>query len=241
MIELDGPGHMSMLKAWVGMVLLAAEADWFYASPTISSVPPGLNYGISTSPWKELARAFQDAQGYHMLPDNGTYECLTLEFCMCRFNLSSARRGSMGCVVDARFLAPSLGKPNLQPEVVCKVVDILSYPDAADFLDDEVRAYAALEHLQGNVIPKLYGFYEVWGILRLIALEPVGNAIPEDEQINRTLRTKMKTALRCIHLAGFIHGDIARRNSCRRASGVVFWWTWRDVGVLGTNLSWTMR
>ena len=45
----------------------------------------------------------------------------------------------------------------------------------------EVRTYAALEHLQGNVIPKLYGFYEVWGILRLNALEPVGNAIPEDE------------------------------------------------------------
>jgi hypothetical protein len=33
LIELDGP--ISMLKAWVGMVLLV-EDDWFYASPTIS-------------------------------------------------------------------------------------------------------------------------------------------------------------------------------------------------------------
>jgi tRNA A-37 threonylcarbamoyl transferase component Bud32 len=98
----------------------------------------------------------------------------------------------------------------------------LRYPDAADFLAREVRAYAALEHLQGNVIPKLYGFYEIWGILRLIALQPVGDAIPEDEQIDQTLRTKMKTALQCIHLAGFVHGDIARRNFCRRANGVVF-------------------
>jgi hypothetical protein len=219
LIELDGPGHISMLKAWVGMVLLA-EADWFYASPTNSSVPPGLNFGTSTAAWKDRARAFKDAQEYRMLPDDGTYECHTLDFRLCRFNLSSARRASMGCVVDARFLAPSVGKPNLR--VVCKVIDVLRYPDAADLLDSEVRAYAALEHLQGDVIPKLYGFYEVWGILRLIALEPVGNAIPEDEQINQTLRAKMKTALRCIHVAGFIHGDIARRNFCRRESGVVF-------------------
>ncbi len=38
-IELDGPDQpFSMLKAWVGMVLLA-EDDWFYASPTIYSAP----------------------------------------------------------------------------------------------------------------------------------------------------------------------------------------------------------
>ena len=72
------------------------------------------------------------------------------------------------------------------------------------------------------LIPTLYGFYEVWGILRLLALEPVGNAIPEDEQINRTLRMKMKVALQCVHNAGYVHGDIARRNFCRRANGVVF-------------------
>ena len=79
-----------------------------------------------------------------------------------------------------------------------------------------------LEHLQGDVIPTLYNFYKVWGILCLISLEPVGNAISEDEHINQTLCTKMKMALRCIHIAGFIHGDIAHHNFCRRASGVVF-------------------
>ena len=35
-IELDGPHQpISMLKAWVGMVLLA-EDDWFYASESLS-------------------------------------------------------------------------------------------------------------------------------------------------------------------------------------------------------------
>jgi hypothetical protein len=213
LIKLEGPGQpMSMLKAWVGMILLG-EADWFYASP-------GRNFGTTTTAWKERKGAVQNAGDYHMLPKSGDYECLALEFRLCHFILSSARRGSIGCVVDARLLAPSVGKRDLL--VVCKVVDILRYPDGAGALERESHAYAALYDLQGHVIPTLYGFYEVWGILRLLALEPVGDAIPEDEQIDQTLRTKMKAALQRIHDAGFVHGDIARRNFCRRASGVVF-------------------
>jgi tRNA A-37 threonylcarbamoyl transferase component Bud32 len=73
--------------------------------------------------------------------------------------------------------------------------------------------------LQGEVIPKFYGFYQVWGILRLLALEPVGDAISEDETIDEELRLRMKTALGHIHKAGYIHGDIARRKFCRKKSG----------------------
>ena len=98
----------------------------------------------------------------------------------------------------------------------------MRYPDAANLLDDEARAYAALQNLQGEVIPTLYGFYRVWGILKLLALEPVGDAIPEGEEINWSLRKKMKAALQHIHNAGFVHGDIARRNFCRTEWGNVF-------------------
>ena len=66
------------------------------------------------------------------------------------------------------------------------------------------------------MIPKLYGFYKVWGILKLLALEPVGSAISDDEQIDARLRKKMKAALQHIHDAGFVHGDVARRNFCKR-------------------------
>jgi len=123
-------------------------------------------------------------------------------------------------VVNTRLLASSVGKPDLQ--VICKIVDVLRYPDAAELLRDEAHAYAALQNLQGEVIPTLYGFYEVWGILQLLALEYVGNAIPEDEQIDPTLREKMKAALHRIHDAGFVHGDVARRNFCRTESGDIF-------------------
>jgi tRNA A-37 threonylcarbamoyl transferase component Bud32 len=74
--------------------------------------------------------------------------------------------------------------------------------------------------LHGKVIPKLYGYYNVLGILYLLALEPVGVAISDDGSISATLRKKMKKALRKIHSAGYLHGDIARRNFCKRGKRV---------------------
>jgi tRNA A-37 threonylcarbamoyl transferase component Bud32 len=50
-------------------------------------------------------------------------------------------------------------------------------------------------------------------------LEPVGDAIAEDETISENLCLKMKSALGRIHNAGYIHGDIARRNFCKKKIG----------------------
>lgn len=60
------------------------------------------------------------------------------------------------------------------------------------------------------------------GILKLLALEPVGDSISETMKISQSLRKKMKAALQRTHNAGFVHGDIARRNFCRTARGNVF-------------------
>ena len=62
----------------------------------------------------------------------------------------------------------------------------------------------------------------MWGILHFLALEPVGDAIPGDAEIDETLLGKMKKTLQCIHDAGFVHGDIARRNFCKTESDKVF-------------------
>ena len=217
LLELGGP--ISMLKAWVGIILLA-EDDWFYASPTPDSAPPSRNFGTSKAALKERKKAIRKAKGYHMRPVDSHFQCIDLDFRLCFFDLSSYRRGTKGCVVNGRFLRPSVEEGDLH--VIYKVVDVFRYCDVADILEHEACAYAALQHLQGKVIPTLYGFYEVWGILRLLALEPVGNAIPEDEQIDQTLRMKMKVALQHIHNAGFVHGDIALRNFCRTERGEIF-------------------
>jgi len=196
-----------MLKAWVGMILLA-EADWFFASSTTSSAPPNLDI----------------AQACHTQPVHGNYQCCTLDFRLCHFDLSTARHGQTDCVVETRLvLPPILGVLNFHTrQVICKVVHVARYPGAVELLNAEVRAYAALINLQGKVIPTLYGFNVVWGILRLIALEPVGQAIAENEPITRQLRKKMKDALRHIHNAGYVHGDVARRNFCRTKNGRIF-------------------
>ena len=222
-VELDGNQNISMLKAWVGMVLLA-EDDWFYASPTLSSAPPDRTFGTTVTAQEHQRTAINNAQQYRMQPVNGDYECHALDFRLCLFDLSTARHGQNGCVVETKLVLPPcmLGSNVRTCEAICKVVDAMRYPGAVEQLDAEVRAYAALITLQGKVIPKLYGSYMVWGILRLIALQPVGQAIAEDEVINQELRNRMKKALRRIHDAGYVHGDVARRNFCRTESGGIF-------------------
>jgi len=71
------------------------------------------------------------------------------------------------------------------------------------------------------VIPRVRGYYNVWGLLRLLALEDVGTAIPEHKPISTRTRTLMKSALARIHLAGYVHSDIARCNFCKKGN-VVF-------------------
>ena len=104
--------------------------------------------------------------------------------------------------------------------VFCKIVDLFQRGDALDALDTKVRNYATLQDLQGIVIPRVHGYYDVWGLLRLLALEDVGTAIPEDGPIKTRTRRQMKSALARIHWAGYVHGDIARRNFCKRGNRV---------------------
>jgi hypothetical protein len=225
LVELDGPGQpLSMLKAWVGMVLLAGD-NQFYAFPTLSCTPLDRHFRDSKAAREEREAAVANAEQYHMQPVDGAYQFLPIDFRLCDFDISSARRGLSGCIVRAQLLPPSA-----RGDVICKVVDITCYPEVANSLEDEARAYAALQDLQGDVIPVLCGFYGVWGILRFLALEPVGNAISEDEPIDHALHMRMRTALQ--RDAGFIHGDIARRNFCRTESNHIFL-----VDLEGSHLS----
>jgi len=76
-----------------------------------------------------------------------------------------------------------------------KVINISHNPHYCAVLEDKVQAYTALQHLQGEVIPKVYGYYEVWKMLHLLTLEPIGDAIQNNIVISNTLHKKMKRAL----------------------------------------------
>ena len=51
--------------------------------------------------------------------------------------------------------------------LILLLVIVLIEPDAG---------IAILQHLQGQVIPRVCGYYNVWGLSRLLALEDVGTA-----------------------------------------------------------------
>ena len=205
-VQLEGSSSsISMLKAWVGVLLLAYDDC--------------RHFGTSATGQKAQQKAFRGAEEFNiMTPTNGTYERCTLDFRLCEFDLSSAREMTSGCIVRGRLLQSITGSF----DVVFKVVDSCRYPDAPEVLQDEANVYATLYNLQGVVIPKVYGLYDVWGILHVLALQPVGIAFSDQDKISCTTLKKMKSALQSLHNAGFLHGYITRSNFCQSRNGEVF-------------------
>ncbi|KAF8341919.1 hypothetical protein F5887DRAFT_1283857 [Amanita rubescens] len=143
-ISFDSVRSPSMLKAFVGTILLAETALPGFIVP--QSLRPILRYICHTRD-----AAIAQAQSYHSVLEAGSYPVLPLDPRLCYFDRTS--RG-----------------------------------DAMDALDTEVRNYPTLQHLQGIVIPCVRGYYNVWGLLRLLALEDIDTAIPEDGPINTRTR-----------------------------------------------------
>jgi hypothetical protein len=70
----NSPTTPSMLKAFVGTILLAETAStWFDSSPTSSNVPPGRYFGSTPTAIRERDAAILQAQSYHSVVVNGSY------------------------------------------------------------------------------------------------------------------------------------------------------------------------
>jgi hypothetical protein len=148
-IELYGSVQSpSILKAFVGITLLA-EHHSFYASPTLSPPPDG-PFRPSALALKLQKKAIADAGYYDVAPTRGTYPCLNLDFRLCDFQVSTARHSNLFFVVRTNLLQDALDKAPLPS--MCKVIDIVRNLHGRSTLEDEARAYAALQHLQGEVI-----------------------------------------------------------------------------------------
>ena len=220
-INFDSDHSPSMLKAFVGIILLAetASSTWFHSSPTSANAPQGRYFGGSIAGDRGRDAAVAQAQSYKSVIEAGSYRVSPLDPRLCHFDRTSVRHAPRrGCTVKAKLTRGILDGGNLN--VFCKIVDLFQRGYSIDALDMEVRNYATLQNLQGNVIPRVYGYYDVWGLLRLLALEDVGTAIPEDTPISTGTRALMKSALARIHSAGYVHGDIARHNFCKKGRAV---------------------
>jgi hypothetical protein len=210
-IDIDPVSSPSMLKAFVGIIWLANDS-WFHSSPT-----PGRYFGPSPTGARQRATALRQAHHYRSGIVAGSYDVWQLDPRLCHFDRSSIRHAPRhGFTLKAKLETGILTRE----DVFCKVVDLFRAQDSIDSLDMEVRNYATLKDLQGIAIPRVCGYYDIWGLLRVLVLEDVGTAIPEGQQIGVQMRTKMKAALSRIHLAGYVHGDIARRNFCTKGNAV---------------------
>lgn len=208
----------SILKAFVGIILLAEiESNWFHAPLTNTGVTPGRYFGNSAKAILSRDAAVAGANSYKSTPVAGSYPILPLDLRLCHFKHTFVRH-RRGCTARATLSRSASAGGNL--DVFCKIADLCQNRDAANGLDTEVHNYAALQNLQGVVIPQVHGYYNVWGLLNLLALEEVGNPIPEGVPIDCQTRKKMKAALARIHSAGYVHGDVARRNFCQKNNQV---------------------
>ena len=192
------------------MVLLA-EKDWFYALPTPNFLPP------SESALKEQKKAIRLA---------GTCRATNLGkkhmgychwiFVFATLYLAQLVLQKMDVLYEQNFAK------NLW-------INCQSYARLSTHYDTllllslqaEANSYAALRILQGVAIPRVYGLYNVWGILHVLALQLVGEPI-QSRQLTPPLCQKMKAALGHIHKAGYVHGDISLCNFCEREDGMVF-------------------
>ena len=219
--DVDSDPSPSMLKAFVGTILLAETASiLFHSSPTPAKAPDDQYFGITLTAIRNRDAAIAEAQSYHSVVVNGSYQVFPLDPHLCHFDRSAVRHAPRrGSTLKAKLETGILAGGNLN--VFCKIVDLFQRRDSIDALNLEARNYATLQNLQGIAIPCVYGYYDVWGLLRLLALEDVGTAIPEDGEIDTHTRALMRSTLARIHLAGYVHGDIARRNFCKKG-GVVF-------------------
>jgi hypothetical protein len=220
-VALNANSGPSMLKAFVGLILLAeAEANWFHTSPTICNSPRNQHFDTSTLTGRnDRDRAVLRAGSYHPTAVNGSYPIVDLDPHLCHFDRSFVRHTPQrGFTVKATLMRGGIFTADLP--VFCKIIDLAQRGDSLSMLDTEMQNYAILQHLQGQVIPRVRGYYNVWGLLRLLALEDVGTAIPASSPISATTRRRMRSVLAHIHAEGYIHGDIARHNFCKTGATV---------------------
>ncbi|KAI8908092.1 hypothetical protein DFJ77DRAFT_433991 [Powellomyces hirtus] len=185
----------ALLEAYLTVVVLA-EHNWFYASPTSSSAPTRR----TTIP--PIPSASSDP-----------YTLQNVDVRAIHFS-RGVDRSRVGVIVRGTYF----GAP-----VVMKIVDASKQQEAAEELEWEVSVYEALASLSGSVIPRLIAYVEVWDMLQILVLEDCGENLGTYETnggVLSTLRAMCNDCLAQVNSLGFAHNDVKRENFVI-ANGVV--------------------
>ncbi|KAK6531334.1 hypothetical protein TWF281_008145 [Arthrobotrys megalospora] len=196
-------GENSMVAAFVGAAVLAfRERRWEEIPRTLDStlrildINPGTDHqhlvvdGLGTQPLSgNTGRAARGTA----VPPSGVHVQFT-EFVS--RNLASTFRGVL-----------HVGQ--LRRNVIFKVYD-LSIVEIADVCRDELNAYAALTPIQGTHVPRIWAVGTLYGIYRVIAMQPCGEPVPEPPPPQ--FYEQAPILFQAIHSHGVVHNDIDLRN-----------------------------
>ncbi|EPS40729.1 hypothetical protein H072_5413 [Dactylellina haptotyla CBS 200.50] len=93
--------------------------------------------------------------------------------------------------------------------VILKVYD-LSSADISRVCEKEIEIHSALSLLQGTHIPKLWAIGTLWGLFKIIAMEPCGVPVPTPPSLE--FYEQAPKLISAVHSQGVVHGDFALRN-----------------------------
>ncbi|KAF3929350.1 hypothetical protein AA313_de0210400 [Arthrobotrys entomopaga] len=93
--------------------------------------------------------------------------------------------------------------------VILKVYD-LSTPGISRVCEQEIEIHSILAPLQGVSVPKIWAIGTLWGLLKVIAMEPCGTQVPQPPPAE--YYEQAPGLLKAVHSHGVVHGDIALRN-----------------------------
>ena len=135
-------------------------------------------------------------------------------------------------------------------DLVAKIVDFYGTPGHTEWSQqdlyelewNEVRAYHHLLALQGTVVPQfLYhgsDLNHLWATA-VTSYEGVSLAriVNDGGQLPAGARTRTLDALRALHAAGLLHGDVALRNAVwRERDGAVLWVDFERAEIKGADV-----
>ena len=159
-IDIDSTSLPSMLKAFVGIILLAEVRSSFHTSPT-----PGRYFDRSHPAILNCDAAIL-RRSHRPTVVAGSYKIFRLDPRLCYFDRTSVRHAPRGCCTLRATLARGVVAGALAGydlKVFCKIIDLFQSRNSIDALKREVRNYATLQNLQGVVIPRVRGYYDALG------------------------------------------------------------------------------
>ncbi|KAI9011549.1 hypothetical protein BC832DRAFT_352991 [Gaertneriomyces semiglobifer] len=189
----------TLLEAYTTHLLMCME-NCFYVSPTVS---PSICAGASVA--ASLGPSYPNTPTLYSLSEVDSHN---IQF------IQGRDRSRMGVVVEGTFH---------REKVIFKIVDETKHDALTQELAHEVSVYEKLARLQGSVIPRFFGYVQVWEMLRVIVLEDCGTSLRALLQTTdnvEALRQDCCIALVALHSTGIVHGDVRLENFVVSQRGV---------------------